>query len=706
MTISSKFAEEVLQCCGLGAVQYYGKDPLGALDCLLRKGLNTVAYTNDSEQVEEVSRYFSKRCFYAESPLAIPGVEKNDIIIIENVLEQLPLAELKTTLVALRRHARTVVLLLSLTNVEEVFRNRDWWEAVCIESGMRRHPRNQQIVSYGELNDSPENLVIFMDSIPDDLLAAYPLEVLKAERDLHMDMLREAGRRSDAHLVRYHLSASFVRPGDTILDCACGLGYGSYMLFHNSPAKSVLGIDLSDTSVRYATDNYGCGDFIRFQQGDAQNLANLPDNSVDFITGFETIEHLPDPEAYLKEFARVLRPSGRILISVPNEWPIDPLKAYPPYHCQEYTWERFRQEMSQYFILDTGFSQTAGGGDRCMDALRTLREIPVDKPLSEDCEWILLLGMADPRKGKGLSFVETTHCSQPEHSDYHATAYEKSYINPWLAKGLTTWPMQNAEQRRCLSQKVMEEYPNTSADYGAALCVLAYRHLEKMEDAAFILDTLAKIQDYLETSDTLPHCIRWRISLLYVGAFLYRKIGEFEQAEKWFVACGDMDPLEFSAMSGTKTTDALYQAALYALAHGNVDVALKRLHKSIEIGQKLVQGSWFNICGNSDMPVTFGMHDLTQLMENLTRSTYTLHQVETWCYRPAFALSQSCGLFEVRMNGLEKYISNLNREIANQQQQIANHQKQTQKIIEGYENSKSWKLTAPLRKLVSFFRVF
>jgi len=45
-----------------------------------------------------------------------------------------------------------------------------------------------------------------------------------------MDMTREVGPRADAHTVRYSLAAQWVRAGDTVLDCACGLGYGSAIL--------------------------------------------------------------------------------------------------------------------------------------------------------------------------------------------------------------------------------------------------------------------------------------------------------------------------------------------------------------------------------------------------------------------------------------------------------------------------------------------
>jgi methylase of polypeptide subunit release factors len=67
-----------------------------------------------------------------------------------------------------------------------------------------------------------------------------------------MDMLREPGRRADAHIARYVLAASLVRYGDVVLDAACGLGYGSAILASAAPSVRVIGVDNSEYAVNYA----------------------------------------------------------------------------------------------------------------------------------------------------------------------------------------------------------------------------------------------------------------------------------------------------------------------------------------------------------------------------------------------------------------------------------------------------------------------
>ena len=52
--------------------------------------------------------------------------------------------------------------------------------------------------------------------------------------------------------------------------------------------------------------------------GDAQAMTGLPDDGYDTALCFEVLEHLPQPERALADIARVLRPGGTLVLTVPH----------------------------------------------------------------------------------------------------------------------------------------------------------------------------------------------------------------------------------------------------------------------------------------------------------------------------------------------------------------------------------------------------
>lgn len=55
------------------------------------------------------------------------------------------------------------------------------------------------------------------------------------------------------------------------------------------------------------------------EDGDAQYLASLPDNSFDFVHSSHCLEHMHDPLEALKNWLRVLKPGGHLIVLVPDE---------------------------------------------------------------------------------------------------------------------------------------------------------------------------------------------------------------------------------------------------------------------------------------------------------------------------------------------------------------------------------------------------
>lgn len=112
-----------------------------------------------------------------------------------------------------------------------------------------------------------------------------------------------------------HFGAVDVR-GLDILDLGCGEGELSFMLAERG-AKSVIGIDaIADriaSGKRRLAETPGVKT-IDFRLAADTRTIGLPDASVDLIVCFDVLEHIMDYEPVIAEWARVLRPGGRVFI--------------------------------------------------------------------------------------------------------------------------------------------------------------------------------------------------------------------------------------------------------------------------------------------------------------------------------------------------------------------------------------------------------
>lgn len=143
------------------------------------------------------------------------------------------------------------------------------------------------------------------------------------------------------HWHRYAFALRFAR-GRSVLDAACGEGYGTAFLAQ--AAQSAVGIDIDADAVRHARETYGAIPNLRFESASVTALP-LPDASVDVVVSFETIEHLPaaDQPRMLSEFARVLTVDGVLVLSSPNRLRYSDARDYRnPFHLHEL----YREDLS------------------------------------------------------------------------------------------------------------------------------------------------------------------------------------------------------------------------------------------------------------------------------------------------------------------------------------------------------------------------
>lgn len=148
------------------------------------------------------------------------------------------------------------------------------------------------------------------------------------------------------HWHRYAFALEFVA-GKRVLDAACGEGYGSALLA--GTAASVVGVDLAPAAVEHARTRYGARANLRFELGDATELA-LAAGAVDVVVSFETIEHLSAQRELIAGFERVLAPGGLLLISSPDRRSYsDRSGSINPHHVKELYREEFEALLRERF---------------------------------------------------------------------------------------------------------------------------------------------------------------------------------------------------------------------------------------------------------------------------------------------------------------------------------------------------------------------
>lgn len=142
---------------------------------------------------------------------------------------------------------------------------------------------------------------------------------MPSSTELRHDRMRSDHPAPEGHRWRYHLAAGFLEPGDTIIDAACGIGYGAEIIQTRSSAD-YIGVD---RDVSETTPLPGC----QFIEADLRTWTSPV--GFDVFAGFETLEHLTDYRHYVAHAKQARR---WILVSVP----VVPTTHLNPHHCHNF----------------------------------------------------------------------------------------------------------------------------------------------------------------------------------------------------------------------------------------------------------------------------------------------------------------------------------------------------------------------------------
>jgi SAM-dependent methyltransferase len=146
-------------------------------------------------------------------------------------------------------------------------------------------------------------------------------------------------------------------PGSRLLDAGAG----------DSPYRKYF------PQVSYVAVDFAATKYHQFDSIDAVcSLQALPfiDQSFDAVLCTEVLEHVPEPEKVLREFNRVIKPGGRVFITVPQSWEV---------HEAPYDYFRYTSFGLRSLLTRSGFdivSVQPRGGFFMMLAQR-MRHVPL-----------------------------------------------------------------------------------------------------------------------------------------------------------------------------------------------------------------------------------------------------------------------------------------------------------------------------------------
>ncbi|GAA0978053.1 hypothetical protein GCM10009555_040320 [Acrocarpospora macrocephala] len=109
-------------------------------------------------------------------------------------------------------------------------------------------------------------------------------------------------------------------PAGRIIDVGCS--QGTVPLLAAQRGDEVLGLDLDETAITYATARRAelpvdVARRLDFQVGDGQTLTGVADQSFDAAAATEVLTQVSDPGALLTQLFRVLKPGGTLVVTVP-----------------------------------------------------------------------------------------------------------------------------------------------------------------------------------------------------------------------------------------------------------------------------------------------------------------------------------------------------------------------------------------------------
>ena len=343
-------ASQIQGVCGRGSLLDVGCGSGLLVQTLVGEGVDARGVDIAPRPIEEANRLAPGR-FQIGSILALPFPNESfESVTTTDCLEHLAAADVAEALKELHRVARRFVFVQLSTKPD---RDRACWEKQFFAAGFRRHLLNQLAVPYESLEDeSCQITLVFRENSIGGARAISSGSVEIRARSSHGVCSGNPLPVRRSHIARYMLARQYL-PGR---GGRCGRrvrpGLWKRLLAQSSPSSQVVGIDNSEFATQYAEKNF-CPNLpgLAFRQGDVCDLSSFADSSVDMVVSFETVEHLREPQVFLKEVQRALKPGGTFICSVPNLWVDETGKDPNPWHFHVFDFPKLARSLRRAFLI-------------------------------------------------------------------------------------------------------------------------------------------------------------------------------------------------------------------------------------------------------------------------------------------------------------------------------------------------------------------
>lgn len=143
-----------------------------------------------------------------------------------------------------------------------------------------------------------------------------------------------------------------IEKGARVLEIGSGLGYLTHAF--NKEGYVCEGLEYSDTAVDFAKKFFN----EKHTRGTIENISETHKEKYDVVVATEVIEHVINPNAFVENILKVLKPSGKLILTTPIKdihpsgtiWETEPA----PVHLWWFT-EKGIESIAKRFNADTSF---------------------------------------------------------------------------------------------------------------------------------------------------------------------------------------------------------------------------------------------------------------------------------------------------------------------------------------------------------------